>query len=518
MHATFPIRGYGLSRLPLFVFGLTAVVLSLCSPMKVAAQQADGEFEGERTWTDKAGDRHEVKPPNPKDSKIRTALGKMRTEGKASSDADEELFNNFAQNLVRQLTWKENVSRLPDERKELKKQLIQWGKAPAADLHKRLNELALQVCTEVAKDARYPRAVRINCVLMLSDLDEREHNAGAQQPAVPLPGATAALVELLADEKQPPFIRYVSIVALMRHVQPAMPAALQGQAAEALQKIMSTPVPDGKQLNWHVWSCVRASDVLLSMVEHKLPVDQAALAGSLAGLLADENLPFWPRSIYAGDLGKLDSKSLPPAEITATVRALDSLVLAILQSSPFMPGEAEAEEAEREAARPSREASGRTREAAGSNREPAAGTREAAAGNGQDGDDKKDDKKEEISPAAQKLLSEEMMWQLARIRRGLYGKEAPAARDDRPDAILGLHAAASDADKAAITKIVAQIDKCVKALTDVPDKLDKVAETLRDANQELEGLFAEAVEQPQTAMADKEGAAGKPAGKAAGSR
>lgn len=508
------------------------VALWLAAPPRLTAQVADGDFEGEKTWTDKNGKAQEVKAPNTKDPKVRSALAAMRTAGKASNEFEEEVFNNWAQSEVRPLTWKENLSELPKIRKNLKKYLLQRSKSAAPDLHDQLNALILQVCTEAIKDARYPNAVRVNGVLMLGDLDQREHDAGAGQQAVPLPGATLALVELLADEKQPIAIRYVSMVALMRHIQPTMTAVLQGQIVAATLKTMTSPLPEGKQLAGQIWLRFRASDVLLTMLKHKLPIDQAALAGGLAALLADEKPPLWARAVYAGDLGKLDGKALPAEKLTGAVQALDTLALAILQSSPFMTEKA-AEEAEEEPARPSRGTGGRDRERAAGNRGSGnrgsgnreagnreagnreSGNREGAGGTAEAGADKKEEKKEEISPAAQKLLSEEMMWQLARIRGALYGKEAPAPRNDAPDATLGLYSAASDSDKAAIKKIVSQIDKCVKALATVPDPegMDKLADVLRTANQELEDLFAApAADQQQTAMADQETVADKPTG------
>lgn len=520
MHASFSVSGFLVRRLPAVALAATLLSLSFSSPMKLAAQEADGGFEGERTWTDKDGKTHDVKAPDTKkDSKIRAIFRKLYTEGKTSSDAEEELFNNWAQSVIRPLTWKENIAKLPEIRKDLKKYLIQLSKSAAPNLHDRLNDLTLQICTEAIKDVRYPRAVRINCILMLADLDQREHNAGAQQPAVPLPGATSALVELLADEKQPLFIRFESIIAFTRHVQPAMPAAMQGQAAEALLKIMTSPIAEDRRLDGQAWIRLRASYALLAMIEHKLPVDQAALAGGLATLLAYENLPFWARASCAGDLGKLDGKSLSPDKVGPTVQTLDGLVLAILQSSPFMPDEQAAEEAAEDAsAKSSRDKASRSRDAAAGNRGASADKKDSKKDEKKDGgkEEKKEEKKEEISPAAQKLLSEEMMWQLARIRQALYGKDAPAARNDRPDDKLGLYAAANDADKAAIKKIVDQLDKCVKVLAEVPDSLDKVADTLRGANQELEGLFAAPVaEEQQTAMADQEDGAATPSGSAA---
>lgn len=518
MHASFTVRGHTISglgarRLSASCFAALALVLSCAWPMPLMAQVADGDFEGEKTWTDKAGKTHDI-TGTPKDAKARSAynkiLSRLRNEGKTSSDSDEEAFENFAQHLVRQLTWKENIAKLPEHRKELKKFLIQFSKGKAPDLHVRLNKLALQVCTEVAKDAQYPRAVRFNCVLMLADLDEREYNAGASQPqAVPLPGATTALVELLADEQQPLFIRYGAVLAVARHIQPTMPAALQGQAAEALVKIMAAPIPEGKQMAGQVWFHFRAGELLQAMIEQKLPVDQAALASSLMTLLADEKLPFWARSAYAGDLGRLDSKSLPADKTGPAAQALDGLVLAILQSSPFMPDEAAAEEADDK--KDTRKDAKKKDE-----KKDDKSARDANTDKEKQGDDEKKKEQEEISPDAQKLLSEEIMWQLARIRRALYGRDAPVGKSKGPEADVGLYAAAGDADKATIDKIVEQLDKCVKVLVEVPDNLDQVAETLRDANQELEDLLpAPVVDQEQTALADDEDGAEKVADNAA---
>ncbi|HEX7377173.1 MAG TPA: hypothetical protein VF278_08675 [Pirellulales bacterium] len=515
MHARVSFGRCFARRLLAAVCFSAVVAFLLAAPPRLTAQVADGDFEGEKTWTDKNGKTQEVKEPSTKDAKNREMFRVLRNAGKAANNAEQELFDNWAQSVVRPLTWKENVSELPKIRKDLKKFLLQRSKSAAPDLHDQLNALILQICTEAIKDARYPNAVRVNCVLMLGDLDQREHDAGAGQLAVPLPGATSILVELLADEKQPIAIRYVSMVALMRHIQPAMTAVLQGQIVEATLKIMTSPLPEGKQLAGQIWLRFRASDVLLTMIKHKLPIDQAALAGGLAALLADEKPPLWARAVYAGDLGKLDGKALPAEKLAGAVQGLDTLALAILQSSPFMTEEEVAEEAE-EAARPSRGTGGRDRERASGNRGSGnreSGNREAAGGTAEAGADKKEEKKEEISPAAQKLLSEEMMWQLARIRGALCGKEAPAPRNDAPDATLGLYSAASDTDKAAIKKIVSQIDKCVKALATVPDGMDKLADVLRTANQELEDLFAApAADQQQTAMADQETVADKPTG------
>ena len=499
MHARFLHTVVSGKMLPAAFCGAMAITLSMLWPIALSAQEADGDFEGEKTWTDKAGKSHEIKAPSPKDSKSRQAINKMATEGKVSAEGDEDVFENWAQHLVRSLTWKENITGLPAARRELKKQLMRFGKAPVLDLHKRLNDLTLQDCTAVAKDARYPRAVRINCTLMLAELDEREYNAGTNQQAVVLPAATSALIELVADTKQPTFVRLPAEVALMRHTQFGMTPALQTKTVEVLLQIMQTPIVEAKDMQGQAWLRLRASDLLLAMMESKPPVavDQAAMATALADLIDEDALPTWARATFAGDLGHLDGKSLPPAKVGATVRSLAGLMLAILQGSPFVPDETAEDEPEKDTDK----------------KDAAKKDTDKKDADKKDGD--KDEKEppaanEAISPTAQRLLSEEMMWQLARIRRALFGREAHTTKEPGPDPVHGLYAGANDADKADIKSVVKHIEEVVKSLADVPDKLDNLADTLRSANQDLEALLSTPVSEEATAQADKEGAeAGK---------
>ncbi|HVX11253.1 MAG TPA: hypothetical protein VHC22_08750 [Pirellulales bacterium] len=489
------------------IFGAAAIVLSIHWSAPLTAQEADGDFEGEKTWTDKAGKTHDIKPESPKDNKTRQIINKLRNEGKFSADADEEIFENWAANKVRPLTWKENITTLPAVRKELKKQLIQFGKSPVQDLHNRLNTLALEICSAVAKDPRYPRAVRINCTLMLADLDERENNAGASQEAVVMPGATGALVDMVADVKQPAFIRLEALIALMRHVKLGMAQPQQAKAVEALMTTMQTPISEGKDIQGQAWIRLRASSLLLSMIDAKMPVEQPAFASALGTLIADEKLPSWTRAALAGDLGTLDGKSLPADKAGSTVRSLAALMLTLSQSSPFVPEEpadeeAAADDSKKDADKKSTEKKDPKKDGKGAEAEKS--EEEAVAAS------------EEISPAAQRLLSEQMMWQLAKIRRALYGKDAAGGKDGGLDSLHGLHVVANDTEKANITKIVKHIDSVVKSLAEVPEGLQKLADTLRSANEDLEDLVGAPAAEQATAQAPKGGSprSGPPAGNA----
>jgi hypothetical protein len=472
-----------------------AAVLLIAST-SASAQELDGNFEGEKTWQDKSGNSHEIKPQPPRDGKSRQRLMTIVREGKWSADTEEEMVQGFMQWYVLSLTLKENLDNLPNLRKQLKTQLISAGKAPSPDLHTQLNDLTLKVCSGVALDARYPRAVRFNCMLMIGELDEREYNAGTGDKPAPLPAATSALIATVGDAKQWLALRVAAVIGLKRNLKDlkdGFPQALQGQASEALIGVLQTPVDEGRTLEGQVWLCTNAADVLTEMLHKKVPVDEAKYAAALVERIDDDVIPKWGRAKLAGDLGKLNGKSLPPPQVPVAVRSLAGLTLMISQTSPFAIDQAaEAEKAKQEET---------DKKAAEKKNADKKGTDKKAAD--KKSEDKKDDKPELAaktavaeppSAAVQKLNSEEMMSQLSQIRGGLYGKEAPVGKDGKgPDPALGLYSAADDATKAMIDKIVGHIDEIVKSLAGVPDDkketLDKLADTLRKTNDDLEDLL-----------------------------
>lgn len=470
-------------------------VLAIAAPFAFVAsasfaQEVDGTFEGEKSWQDKSGESHDIKPPNPRDKNRQRWLTITR-EGKWSGDTDEQIVQEWTQYQVRAITWQEHIGKLPDLRRDLKKLLRDTGKAPAPELHTQINDLTLKVCSAVAQDSRYPRAVRINCVLMLGDLDEREASPGGPA-AVPLPAATTALLDIAGDQKQYLGVRIVAVIGLKRHVESGMANTLQARLADTLVEVLQAQIEEDYRFQGEIWLHWRAADVLSDAIKKQIPVDLAKYATGTVELIDEDKLPNWARAKLAGDLGLLKGRDLPAPQIPIAVRSVAGLTLAIAQTSPFAVDQnAEAEKAKAEAA--AKEAD----------------EKKSANKKGKDkkADEKKDDSKKEDKPAAvakaaaeppspavQKLQSEEMMWQLSQIRLALYGKDAPKRNEEGPDAALGLCSAADDATKAMADKVVIHIDEIVKSLTSMPDDnketLNKLANTIQKANDDLEDLLA----------------------------
>ncbi|HWB11261.1 MAG TPA: hypothetical protein VG826_18675 [Pirellulales bacterium] len=473
----------------------TSIALTLVSAIPALAQEVDGDFEGETQYLDKEGNPRDIKEPTSRD---RRKVTDLFPAGKTSSKEEEQAVDDLAHYYINALTLKKNISVLAEKRKELKnKYLVPCGQKnrTVTDLHTRLNELTLTTCRKVAEDSKYPRAIRYNCILMISDLDSEEYQPGASNSMVPWPAATTALLEIARDDKQYVALRLGAVIGLKRHAGLSVAASLQPQLAEGLVGILATPIGDDSNPDGQVWLRLAAADVLDMAIEKKIPVDAAKFAAALVARIGDEQMPNWARARLAGGLGKLNGRSLPPEQVPLAARSLAGMMLAICQTSPF------AVDADAEAQKETKEEAGKK-----------------GSDNKKDKPDpKKDDKPEAAansvaaeppSPAVQKVNSEEMMWQLSQIRAALYGKEAATSKDKAADPAIGLRAAAGDdATKTMIDKIVAHIDEIVRLLADVPDGKDassKLADNLRETSEDLEGMLsAPAAREEEAAPAGK---------------
>ena len=462
-----------------FVFAAgAAALLALAAVRPLVAQEADGDFEGEKQYTAKDGTVRELKEPNSKERKKFTDLF---VQGKTNNKEEEQIFEDAAHYYVYALTWKENATQLDHKRKDLKnKYLVQAGQKNRAvtDLHKRLNELTLTTCRAVAEDPKYPRVVRYGCALMIGELDSQEVQPGVSAP-VPLSEATSALIEMASDPKQHLAIRICAVIGLKRHTQFGIASALQPQMAEKMVGILDEPIGEGKDRIGQVWLRMDTADLLQAMVAKQIPVDQPKVATALMAIIADDTIPAWARAKLAGDLGKLDGKALQAAKPAPAVRSLAGLMLAASQASPFLPAEGAEEEADV------------------SDDDSKKDDKKKDDGKKDDEKDekKKEEKKDEISPAAKKVISEELLWELSQIRLALYGKEAAVGKDSDPSTLNGLFVAADDNTKPTIIKIVKHIDQIVKSLADPKTlgnekAMEKLGDMLVTANEDLEDVMS----------------------------
>jgi hypothetical protein len=429
------------------------------------AQTLDGDFEGERTYKQADGKEVEIKEPAKKD---RGKIQAMMRAGKAATAEEEKLISDHFRFRVAELTWKENIPNLDTKRESLKKELGQLGRAEAADLHVRLNKLLLDEMQKVVVDKRYPRAVRVNAVLLIGELDQREPKG--LDAGVPLPEAEPVLLGFLNDESLHDALRIDALVGLMRHAESGMPANRNAELVDEMTKLLEAKEsPKGKDSVGRLWLRMLACDMFEILATKGPEANQPKVIAAVEAFLAEkgEKGPErWMRCHAAKALGAMEAKSLQSTS-QAAAQSLAAMVVDISKTHD------------------------RLLEAAGVEASKKKKKTSAAANPTKEGE-------EEAPPAipenVQKVASEVVVEDLFRVRFGLVG--VPINAKEKYSTDRGLYAASDPAGQKFIQEVVDSIDKMVKKLKDTKKT---TVELLADVA--AEGATLEA--RLKTANADK---------------
>ena len=424
-----PVRGREWLRLSALLAGvLAAAGLYALAP----AQAADGEFEGEHTYKQADGKEVAIKAPTSKD---RAKINAIERAGKAATAEEEKLISDHFRYRIAELTWKENIPALPGKRKDVKKDLGTLGRAPASDLHVRFNKMLLDEMQKVAADKRYPRAVRVNAVLMIGELDQREPsglNAG-----VPLPDAEPILSGILKDESMHDVLRIEALVGLMRHAKAGMQASANDELLkQAIVFLEAKEPPKGKDPVGHFWLRMLACDTIKILAEKGPEANQPNVVAAVEAYVVEKGAELWVRCRAAETFGHIEAKSL---QATANVDAkiLASLVVEISKTHD------------------------RLLEAAGVEANKKKKKTTAAPRPVNEGEE---NAPPSIPEHVQKVAFEDVFGQLLEVRYGLVGVQNNAK--EKTSATRGLFAASDPAGQQFIKDLVDQIDKMIKKLKD----------------------------------------------------
>ena len=426
---TFQSAGHRWLSLPVLL--AAALVMAPAISSFAQAQSSDGDFEGERTYKQADGKEVEIKEPARKDgSKIQAIL----RAGKANTAEEEKLISGFFRFRVAELTWKENIPDLQKKRKDIKNKILgQLGRAEASDLHVRLNEMLLDEMQKVAVDKRYPRAVRVNAVLMIGELDEREPKG--LEAGVPMPEAEPVLLGFLKDEALHDALRIDALIGLMRHAESGMPANRNAELVDEVVKLLEAKeLPKGRSPVGHLWFRMLACDMLKILAEKGPEANQPKAVAAVEAFIAEKGPELWMRCHGAETLGAIEAKSLQPTA-PAAAQNLAAMVVDISKTHERLLEAAGVEASKKKKKTPS-------------------------APNAQK--DGEEDTAPAIPENVQRVASEAVVEDLFRVRFGLVGAEIN--KDNSTE--RGLYAASDPAGQKFIQELVDSIDKMVKKLKD----------------------------------------------------
>lgn len=292
------------------------------------------EYQEVRETKDKDG----VMVPIELDRRARTAMTRILNEGKFSQPEDEAIFDGYYTFRIAELTWKENLTDLPNKRLKFKNgDLMPSGRAEDQTVHAKLNSKLVTVLPNIALSDAYHPTVRYNCMLIVASLDQVEPVFNGP-PALPLPESLNALMKAAGDEKQIDAVRIAALDGLVRHcgVEVAKPA--RGDLVEMLMKIVKAkkPSPVGKP-GGQLWLRYRAAQALGLMAAKWPEANRPETVDALQQLVTDEDAPFIFRAEAANSLGSMDKGVFNNANMVRDLSAVVGQLAIIIASKAPLP-------------------------------------------------------------------------------------------------------------------------------------------------------------------------------------
>ncbi|HVC97412.1 MAG TPA: hypothetical protein VND64_27265 [Pirellulales bacterium] len=472
-----------------FAAALIALMsLSLLNRAPLLADDApDGDYDGfEDVAKDDNGKPIFAKDESGKgllEKQCGTKITNICNAGKFASPDEERFFSEFMDTKIGELTWKDNLTKLPDLRAKFRKYFPVAAALP--EVHDKLNKMVLEKCKKIVADERFPRAVRVNGMLMIGELNQQEKRSGDLRSVVTLPEARTYLVDSVDQPKLHDALRVAAMDGLERHAATNPTAdARKSLKDKMLQLLSKKDSAAGKSRTGQDWVRVKAADILGTLAKEHDEARQADVAMALLDMAAEADLPLWMRCQAVGNMRKLN-KNFPADKILPAARQLAGLVVEISASADQLPGAAP-KKADAKPAADAAAAGGASKKVEKSE----AGKK--TADKKKKPDPKKSDQNDDdenavpaapavhVSAKVRKLIGEELVFCLSRVKEALTGSF-------KKDGVDGLLAAANDPNvRKSIEELVAGVDEMLKIAMDGKREYSVLLADLEKERTELE--------------------------------
>ncbi len=212
---------------------------------------------------------------------------------------DEAFFNSYyLQYAFARWRVPENINQLPKFRAEFRTDL---GLAKAADVHKRLTDMALEVFPKMAA-GNDPPAVRVNAALMVGELNLKEWAGNV--PPKSLPAAIDPLLTIVNAKEQLDAVKAAALVGLTRHAELGIEDDdARQQVVNTLVKLAEAPLRPGPAADGQAWVKSQAIEILGVLGGTG---ESNAVPDLLGKILGDSDIPLSVRRAAARALGRLN--------------------------------------------------------------------------------------------------------------------------------------------------------------------------------------------------------------------
>lgn len=267
-------------------------------------------------------------------AKPRPAPPDIATAIKSGAIADQTAFDDFLNAKFAEFTWSVFDSRLVDLRKSFRNQLLKPATGAARD---RILQQTLRRMREMAEDNAYSPAVRLNGVLLIGELNERDPAPGQPGNPTPWSGALPVLLDLVKTDKArdslDDTLTLGALVGVSRHLNSGV---VDADARRRIATVLISAArggqrPGHRSVDVHSWIRARAAMALTELGNPPGDNGAAEAFDVLMRMVADHEAPVWMRYYGAKAVGGLTLDAIKDANLKLAVQLLGELLVESLE-------------------------------------------------------------------------------------------------------------------------------------------------------------------------------------------
>lgn len=216
----------------------------------------------------------------------------FKTLAKTSlNQADILVIKSFLRIQVLQMSLDSKKLELSAIRKKIKQNFIR-ARQPATDL------LLPEITKQCEKLLKHPLPVRLNAVMLITELNQTRFNAGKKQAAVPYEGKAGSLIAIVSDPSQHQAVKVVAVNGLHRLCKDAnLKIDLRKKIATALIKELKNSETEP----WYQRVCIETLGVVNDLYDTQR---KPYIVQMLCEILIDNQRPWLVRAGAACSLGR----------------------------------------------------------------------------------------------------------------------------------------------------------------------------------------------------------------------
>lgn len=179
----------------------------------------------------------------------------------------KDFFVKIYQNIFASMTAPAEFANLQSRRAEVMKDIYNAARRGNTQVSRGLSIMSFQQCKAIAQGNYYPGA-RINAVMMIGELNDREPNSLEKQAPIPMQAALPLLLEIAEDAKYNDGLRVAAIQGIQRHTElnaSRWKDDVQDKVADLMISIAQSDAPKDRNLEAHGWVQMLAINTLVSL-------------------------------------------------------------------------------------------------------------------------------------------------------------------------------------------------------------------------------------------------------------